>query len=82
LSFLEGAAPILKGAAASEGDDAGCLGYLLSITPCLCCCLILTVVELGFLLLGFWFFPFCLDSGGMNVLSINGKRSSIDLNQL
>ena len=34
------------------------------------------------LVVGVLVFPFCLDSGGMNVLSINGKRSSIDLNQL
>ena len=34
------------------------------------------------LVVGVLVFPFCLDCGGMNVLSIDGKRSTIDLNQL
>ena len=33
------------------------------------------------LVVGVLVFPFCLDCGGMNVLSIDGKRSSIDQNQ-
>jgi len=55
LSLLEGAAPILKGAAACGGDNAGCQGYILSVTPFVCCCLILTVAGCG---LGFYCWGF------------------------